>query len=91
MIDLAIHHTFNGAVKRMSTFSCQRFKKLRMRDIIVRMISMGEVAKRKPLLLYTQIIIQGNFSKLGMYLAIKGRTTNITPIIMRAMPTNVKG
>jgi hypothetical protein len=63
----------------------------KMRDITVRMISKGEVAKRKPLPLYTQIIIQGNFSKLGIYLAIKGRTTNIMPIIMRTMPTNVKG
>lgn len=65
--------------------------KLRIRDIIVRIISKGEVAKRKPLLLYTQIIIHGSFSKLGICRATKGRATNMTPITMRAMPTRVKG
>ena len=63
---------------------------LRMRDIIVRMINKGEVAKRKPLLLYTQIIIQGTFSRFGICRAMKGRITNIMPTTMRAMPTNVK-
>jgi hypothetical protein len=62
-----------------------------MRDIIEMMISKGEVAKMKPLLLYTQIIIHGSFSKLGIYRATKGRATNMTPITMRAMPTRVKG
>ena len=61
-----------------------------MRDIIVMMISKGEVAKIKPLLLYTQIIIQGSFSRLGIYLATKGRITNITPMINRAIPIIVK-
>jgi hypothetical protein len=63
----------------------------RMRDTTVIMISKGEVAKMKPLLLYTQIIIQGSFSRFGIFRAIKGRTTNITPIAIRAMPTSVKG
>ena len=64
---------------------------LRMRDTIEMMISKGEVARMKPLLLYTQIIIQGSFSRFGMCLAIKGRITNIMPMIMRAAPTSVKG
>lgn len=64
---------------------------LKMSDIIVKIISMGEVTKKKPLLLYAQIIIQGILSRFGICRATKGRTTNIMPITTRAMPTNVKG
>jgi hypothetical protein len=70
---------------------CQRFKKLRMRVIIVRMISKGEVAKMKPLLLYTQMIIQGSFSRPGTCRAMKGRATIIIPTIITAMPISAKG
>jgi hypothetical protein len=64
---------------------------LRIIDSSVMMISKGEVAKMKPLLLYTQMTIQGSFSKLGIYRVIKGRATRITPTTMRAIPNNVKG
>jgi hypothetical protein len=45
--------------------------------------SIGEVTNTKFLPLYTQIIIHGSFSRLGMYCATKGRITSKMPAIIR--------
>jgi hypothetical protein len=55
------------------------------------MRSSGEVTNTKFSPLYTQIIIHGNFSKLGMYCTIKGRTTSRMPATIKIIPTKVKG
>jgi hypothetical protein len=53
--------------------------------------SIGEVTNMKFSPLYTQIIIHGSFSRLGMYCAIRGRITSKMPAIIKIMPTKVKG
>ncbi|MCW3997100.1 MAG: hypothetical protein NWF10_00835 [Candidatus Bathyarchaeota archaeon] len=53
--------------------------------------SIGEVAKVKLSVLYTQMIIHGSFSRFGIYCAMKGRITKIMPKTMKIMPITVKG
>jgi len=54
------------------------------------MRSIGEVTNTKFSPLYTQIIIHGSFSRLGIYCAIRGRITSKMPATIKIMPTKVK-
>jgi len=62
-----------------------------MNEITVMMRSIGDATNMKFSLLYTQIIINGSFSRRGMYCVIKGRITNKMPATIKIMPTKVKG
>ena len=62
-----------------------------MREIIVIMMSMGDVANTKLSVLYVQSIIHGIFCKLGMCCAIKGSITSRIPATIKINPISVKG
>ena len=62
-----------------------------MKDIIVIMMSIGDVANTKLSLLIVQIIIHGIFCRLGKCCAIKGRITSMMPATIKITPISVKG
>ena len=62
-----------------------------MKEIIVIMMSIGEVTNTKLSVLYIQNIIHGIFCRLGMCCAIKGRITSRMPAIIKINPSRVKG
>ena len=62
-----------------------------MKNIIVIMMSMGDVANTKLSLLYVQIIIHGIFCRLGICCAIRGRITSRMPATIKINPISVKG
>ena len=62
-----------------------------MKDIIVIMMSIGDVANVKLSVLYVQSIIHGNFCRPGICCAIKGRITSRMPATIKIMPISVKG
>jgi hypothetical protein len=62
-----------------------------MKDIIVIIMSIGDVTNTKLSLLYVQIIIHGNFCRLCICCAIKGRITSRMPATIKIIPISVKG
>jgi len=62
-----------------------------MKDIIVIMMSMGDVANTKLSLLYVQIIIHGIFCRFGRCCEIRGRITSRIPATIKINPISVKG
>ena len=62
-----------------------------MKEIIVIMMSIGDVTNTKLSLLYVQIIIHGIFCRFCICCTIRGRITSRMPAIIKINPIRVKG